>query len=190
MWWLALCVFFVAVLARPAAAAAPALGLSARTVSPTGNVTVTFELARPATVVFSIIRAVPVSRRIGAFEVRGRAGSNRFFFPGRIDRRLLRPGTYRLTARIDGARAVSPTLVVVEAPPSESRSSAREGFTLRTLVVLFALLAIPLLAVAVLPGGAVPGQRGAELLAAGRPALVAAGFAALAAAFVLHLAGA
>jgi hypothetical protein len=42
--------------------------------------------------------------------------------------------------------------------------------------------------VAALPGRAVAGPRGAELLAAGRPGLVAAGFVALAAAFALYVA--
>jgi hypothetical protein len=183
--WLALCVIFVTVLAQPAAAAAPALGLSARTVPPGSHITVTFELARPATVVFSITRTDPARRRIGVFEVRGRRGANRFLFPGRFDRRLLRPGTYRLTAEIDGARAVSPTFRVVAAV---AHAPKRESSTLRTLVVLFVLLAIPLLAVGALPGRVVPGARGPELITAGRPGLVAAGFTALAAAFALYVA--
>lgn len=108
-----------------------------------------------------------------------RVGANRFLFPGRVDRRLLRPGTYRLAAEIDGVRAASPTFRVVAAA---SQSASGESRTPRTLVVLLVLLAIPLLAVAALPGRLVPGSRAAELLAAGRLGLTAAGFAALAAA--------
>ena len=161
------------------------LGVSGRTVSPHTDVTVTFELARPATVTFSIIRD-PRSRAVGAFAVRGRAGANRFLFPGRLDRRLVRPGTYRLAATIDGARAVSPAFRVVAAAARPTPESSGP----RTLVVLLLLLAIPLLAVAALPGRVAPGRRGAELLAAGRPGLVAAGLAALAAAFALSIASA
>jgi hypothetical protein len=164
------------------------LGLSGRTVSPRGDITVTFELARPATAVFSIIRTGPAGGRVGAFEVRGHAGANRFLFPGRVDRRLLRPGTYRLTAEIEGVRAASPSFRVAAAASVEPHSAVGESRTLRALIVLLVLLAIPLLAVAALPGRLVPGRRGAELLAAGRLGLTAAGFAALAAAFALYVA--
>lgn len=94
-------------------------------------------------------------------------------------------GTYRLAAEIDGVQAASPTFRVVAAA---SQSASGEGRAPRTLVVLLVLLAIPLLAVAALPGRLVPGSRAAELLAAGRLGLTAAGFAALAAASALYVA--
>ena len=187
-WWLALCVIFVVILARPAAAATPVLVLSGRTVSPGEDLTVTFALARRATVVFSITRTAPLPRRVAAFEVRGQVGANRFLFPGRLDRRLLRPGTYRLAAQIDGARAISPTFVVAAAAPLETRPVAAESRPARTRIVVFVLLAILLLAAAAIPARAVPGHRGAEFLAVGRSGLAFAGFAALGAAFALYVA--
>ena len=186
--WLALCVIFVAFLARAASAATPVLGLSGRTVHPRGHITITFELTRPGTAVFSIDRIAPVRRTVGGFEVRGHAGANRFLFPGRLDRRLLRPGTYRLTAEIDRARAVSPTFVVVPAASGEARPIPGESRPRRTLVVVFVLLAILFLTAAAIPERAVPGPRGAALLAAGRGGLAFVGFAALGAALALYLA--
>jgi hypothetical protein len=209
--WVALCGIFVAAVAGTTPAAGAELGLSSRTVSARGNIAVSFELTRPATVVFSITQTAPVCRKVGAFQVRGQAGGNRFLFPGRVDRRLLRPGTYRLAGTIDRSRAVGPTFVVAGGRRSAealnralrrdvcARRRAADGQTvatvspprpqhdwLRSLVIGCLLLAIPLLAVAALPRGATPGLRSAELLAARRPAVAAAGGAALLVAVVLY----
>lgn len=159
----------------------------ARISARTGDATVRFDLARPGTVVFTLSQVAPVARTVGRFGVRGRAGPNRFLFPGRIDTRLLRPGTYRLTARGTRGRAVRATLVLTSAEsqaeqaPSEGRSFARP------LVVGALLLAIVLLGTASLPAAA-GGPRAAQLLATHRQAVALAGVAALTAAFTLYLA--
>jgi DNA-binding beta-propeller fold protein YncE len=68
---------------------------------------VTYLLAAPARVRFAVQRAVRGRyRRVrGAFTHRGSLGTNSFRFSGRIRGRRLRPGRYRLVARIPGATA-------------------------------------------------------------------------------------
>jgi hypothetical protein len=184
---IALCGIFVALAAWPGSASTAEVLISSRQVPPNGQITVGFELARPGTVLFSIIRTAPARRNVGAFEVRGRAGPNSFLFPGRIDRRLLRPGTYRLAAKFGNARAVSPPFVVPTAPERAEPSNG-EGGSLRTLVLVCLLVAIALLGVATLPVRAIREPRGAELLVSARPGLAIAGFVALAAGFALYVA--
>lgn len=84
-----------------------------------------FRLSRPTLVEFVLVRVAPDCRVVGRFRVNGRAGLNRVQFRGRIGRHVLRPGTYRVTARTlpsHGATPVSVRLVIVERPsalPSE-----------------------------------------------------------------------
>jgi hypothetical protein len=63
--------------------------------------TIRYTLTEPAMVTLRIQRG---GRRVGILRRAGRAGANRVTFNGRIGRRALRSGTYRLTATaIDGA---------------------------------------------------------------------------------------
>jgi hypothetical protein len=90
--------------------------------------TVGFDLLEPGAATFSIRQVSPVCRHVGAFRVRGRAGRNRFLFPGRIDRRLLPPGTYRLSAGGPRDRPVRAAVVVVASglqTPDELRRALR-----------------------------------------------------------------
>jgi hypothetical protein len=187
--------FSVVALALPAAAPAARGGPAvtrldvspARISAPGGDTTVRFDLARPGTVVFTLGQVAPVARTVGRFGVRGRTGPNRFLFPGRIDTRLLRPGTYHLTARGTTGGAVRATLVVTAAG-SRAEQAPREGRSLvRPLVVGTLVVAIVLLGTASLPAAA-GGPRAAQLLARHRQSLALAGVAALTAAFTLYLA--
>jgi hypothetical protein len=73
-----------------------------------------FVLTRPALVELVVFQVAPECRRIGRFRVRGHPGLNRVPFRGRVDRRQLGPGTYRISARLlPGRRAVLDTRVVV-----------------------------------------------------------------------------
>ena len=54
---------------------------------------------KPALVEFVVIQVAPDCRQVGRFRVAGRPGLNRVRFRGRIGRRLLGPGSYRITAR-------------------------------------------------------------------------------------------
>jgi hypothetical protein len=68
---------------------------------------VTFRLSRAAKARFTVhrIRAGGRARRVrGGFSVRGRAGSHRFRFTGRIKGHALKPGRYRLTGRAPANR--------------------------------------------------------------------------------------
>ncbi len=58
-----------------------------------------FVLVNPAIVEFVVTRVAPDCRQVGRFRVAGRRGLNRVRFRGRIGRRLLSPGTYRIEAR-------------------------------------------------------------------------------------------
>ena len=87
--------------------------------------TFSFRLSRPTLVEFVLVRVAPDCRVVGKFRVNGRAGLNRVRFRGRIGRRVLRPGTYRVTARTlppGGAKLLGVRLVIVGQPnplPSE-----------------------------------------------------------------------
>jgi hypothetical protein len=85
-----------------------------------------FRLSHPTLVEFVLVRVAPDCRVVGRFRVNGRAGLNRVQFRGRIDRHVLRPGTYRVTARTLPPHGVKPLgvrlLVIVGRPnplPSE-----------------------------------------------------------------------
>lgn len=94
--------------------------------------TLTFVLSRPATVVFTVQRLSPDCRTVGHFTVRGHAGLNRVRFAGRVDRRQLSAGTYRITARTgDGGSVQRVTVVVIDgsAPTREELASLRASNT-------------------------------------------------------------
>jgi hypothetical protein len=80
-------------------------------ISPRLGTTVAYVLASPARVRFAVQRLVRGRyRRVpGAFTHRGSSGTNSFRFSGRIRGRRLRPGRYRLVARIPGATALRRT---------------------------------------------------------------------------------
>ena len=74
--------------------------------------TIAFRLPARGRVRFVVTELSPVCRRIGSFAVAGRAGINRVPFRGRVGRRRLGPGTYRLDAQ-SGASALFGVRVVV-----------------------------------------------------------------------------
>jgi sugar lactone lactonase YvrE len=76
-------------------------------ISPRAGTRVTYDLAAPARVRFAVQRAVRGAyRRVpGGFAHQGSAGANSFRFSGRVRGRRLRPGRYRLVARIPGSTA-------------------------------------------------------------------------------------
>ena len=70
--------------------------------------TLTFWLARPATVRFVMRQEAPDCAVVGTFERRGHEGVNRTRFVGRYKGRRLPPGTYRITAyAVRGGKARS-----------------------------------------------------------------------------------
>jgi hypothetical protein len=92
---------------------------------------ITFTLTAPARVVFVVRGPAPSCAVVGRFAVRGRAGTNQLRFTGRIGRRRLTTGTYRITARTRGGAATRPVVVVVGSGPVErpvcTRREARAG---------------------------------------------------------------
>jgi hypothetical protein len=80
--------------------------------------TLVFRLSRPGIVELVVTRIAPDCRVVGKFRVAGRAGLNRVRFRGRIGRRVLRAGTYRVTARTLRSRGapVRTRLVIVGQP--------------------------------------------------------------------------
>lgn len=83
--------------------------------------TLTFRLRKPALIEFVVVRIAPDCRLAGRFRVRGRPGLNRVYFPGRLGRRMLRPGTYRIRARSRHRRVLDARIVIV------GRRSPRPG---------------------------------------------------------------
>jgi hypothetical protein len=90
--------------------------------------TLIFVLPRAARVVFTVTQVSPVCQAAGRFTVAGHAGLNRVRFAGRVGRRQLEPGTYRISARTRGGRLVQRvTLVIVDggAPTRAELMAAR-----------------------------------------------------------------
>ena len=75
----------------------------------------TFVVVRSGRVFFTVRQLSPECRIVGRFSVRAHAGLNRVRFAGRVGKRELTAGTYRLTARTRTGRALARvTIVVVE----------------------------------------------------------------------------
>jgi hypothetical protein len=88
-----------------------------------------FTLRRAGLVEFVVYQVAPDCRRIGRFRVAGRAGVNRVRFRGRVGRKVLGPGTYRIKARVlpAGSALVDTKLVVVAQPETAEIASARNA---------------------------------------------------------------
>jgi hypothetical protein len=74
---------------------------------------ITFTLSRPGRVLFVVRGPAPSCQVAGRFTVRGDRGVNHVRFTGRVGRRELPLGTYRVTARTRGGRPSKPVLVAV-----------------------------------------------------------------------------
>ena len=88
----------------------------------------TFFLPSAARVYFTVVQVSPICRPIGHFSYVGHTGFNRVRFDGRLGRRELEPGTYKISARTRSGRTVPRvTLVVVEsdAPTAGELAVAR-----------------------------------------------------------------
>lgn len=163
------------------------LALSPQAFVEDGEAIVSFRVARPATVRFSITRIEPTPARLAVFVVRARTGVNRFVLPGRLDRRVFTPGTYRLAPAGSSAGAV---FRVVEKPLVTAARPSAERNRSRAVVVACLVLAIALLGAAALPGRALGGTRIAEVLVERRSALAVTGGLALGAAIGVYAASA
>jgi len=75
--------------------------------------TLTFVLTNPGRVVFTVKQLSPDCLAVGRFSVRGHAGLNRVRFAGRVGRRQLTAGTYRITAHTADGRALQRVTIVV-----------------------------------------------------------------------------
>jgi hypothetical protein len=84
---------------------------------------ITFTLSAPARVVFVVRGPAPSCGIAGRFSVRGKRGTNRVGFTGRLPRRTLGPGAYRITARTRAGTAARPVVVLIE-PTGGKRSFA------------------------------------------------------------------
>jgi hypothetical protein len=85
----------------------------ARVVGRKGAARITFTLSRPGRVVFVVRGPAPSCRVAGRFSVLGERGVNHVRFTGRVGRRELPVGTYRVTARTRGRAPSRPILVGV-----------------------------------------------------------------------------
>jgi len=68
--------------------------------------TLTFWLSRRARVTFLVRRVAPDCRVVGKFSVRGRKGTNRIRFAGRVGRKHLSSGRYTITPLVRSSRRV------------------------------------------------------------------------------------
>jgi hypothetical protein len=84
---------------------------------------ITFTLSAPGRVVFVVRGPAPSCGVAGRFSVRGRRGTNRVGFTGRLRGRTLGPGAYRITARTRAGTASRPVVVLIE-PTRAARAFA------------------------------------------------------------------
>lgn len=85
-------------------------------------VTLRLTLPKAARVVFVVQQIAPRCRLSGSFSVRGKPGVNRVRFRGRVGRRVLGPGTYRLIARAaKGGQVFSRTIVITRGKTTAQR---------------------------------------------------------------------
>jgi hypothetical protein len=82
---------------------------------------ITFTLSAPGRVVFVVRGPAPSCGVAGRFSVRGKRGRNRVGFTGRLGRRTLGPGAYRITARTRAGTAARPVVVLID-PTGAERS--------------------------------------------------------------------
>lgn len=87
---------------------------------------ITFTLTAPARVLFVVRGPAPSCGVVGRFAVRGRTGANRLRFTGRIGRRNLPLGTYRIVARTRAGAAAPLVVVVGNGPVEPPTCSTRE----------------------------------------------------------------
>ncbi len=82
--------------------------------APRRGTTITYKLTRGASLTFRVQRAVGRGRyrTVGTMSHRGKAGVNRLRFSGRVGRRTLRPGSFRLRAAVRGAEGAPARSVV------------------------------------------------------------------------------
>jgi hypothetical protein len=106
---------------------------------------ITFTLSAPGRVVFVVRGPAPSCSVVGRFSVRGRRGTNRVGFTGRLRRRTLGPGAYRITARTRAGTAARPVVVLIEPTGAErsfacgsARSSDSRGDLFASLLGTFA----------------------------------------------------
>lgn len=91
---------------------------------------ITFRLSAPARVVFTVRGPAPSCEVVGRFTVRGQRGTNRVRFTGRVGRRTLGPGTYRVTARpVNRPRQARRVVVIIgDGPRGRLDCSGTNGF--------------------------------------------------------------
>ena len=88
-------------------------GIRARRVTRKRAARITFTLNRRGRVLFVVRGPAPSCRVAGRFSVRGKRGVNNVRFSGKVGRRKLPFGTYRVTARIRGGSPSRHVLVAV-----------------------------------------------------------------------------
>jgi hypothetical protein len=86
------------------------------------RILLTFVLAHASRVYFVVTQLSPDCEIVGRFSIRGKQGLNRVPFYGRIGRRTLEPGTYRLAAHTRRRPTLARiTLVVVDQAPTPAQ---------------------------------------------------------------------
>jgi hypothetical protein len=94
-----------------------------------GGTTLVFTLKQRTVVRFTVVRVYPTCVRVGSFSVQAHEGVNRVRFRGRLGRRPLAEGTYRLVVQARGHETAAAILTIVVAhgkmTPAELRRARR-----------------------------------------------------------------
>jgi hypothetical protein len=104
--------------ARPVRVTARSWSAGSKRVQDRVVVGVTFRLAQPQRVLLTLRGPAPSCRAVGTMSIRGEVGVNRLAFRGRLQRKSVPAGVYRLslTRVSSGAKVIAPLVVQVVSP--------------------------------------------------------------------------
>jgi hypothetical protein len=99
---------------------------------------ITFMLSRPGRVLFVVRGPAPSCQVAGRFTVRGDRGVNHVRFTGRVGRRELPSGTYRVSAKTRGGASSRPVVVAIGERRVTNRFACGAGATTDPFNAFFA----------------------------------------------------
>lgn len=102
----------------------------------------TFVLGRATRVYFQVSQVSPGCHLVGRFSVRGYKGVNRVPFYGRVGRKNLKPGTYRVSAHTGTGTGLARLTLVVFAGPAQSLPALRQAQAANVCTAVQALTSI------------------------------------------------
>ena len=106
------------------------------------RIVLTFVLGSATRVYFQVSQVSPGCHLVGRFSVRGHQGVNRVPFYGRVGRKNLQPGTYRVSAHTGTGTGLARVTLVVFAGPAQTLPALRQAQAANVCTAVQALTSI------------------------------------------------